>query len=155
MPTKREYLASLNPPLAKPGRGRFSAAAKLALAEAEANGVVFTDVTSLTKESPESSSDDSEHSGPRNSGGRSASTDWKPEPISSLPTFPTYGTKYNLEPKVRNVSQVLGKDSEGRDIAFAECARCHSHVNFCHCTAGIKAPAYVAVFDSTAYPPLG
>ena len=39
----REYLMSLTPPLAKPGRGRFSGAAKEALAKARAEGVVFLD----------------------------------------------------------------------------------------------------------------
>jgi len=151
MPTQREYLTEKG--LAKPGRGRFSAAAKLALAEAVAQGVVFTDVKSVVeKESPGSSSDDSEHSGPRNSGGRSASTDWKPEPTSPPPTIPTFGTKYNLEPKVRNLVQVVGKTGQGHEVAFANCARCSSHVNFCHCKSGIKAPAYVAVFDTAAYP---
>ena len=40
---KRTYLCSLTPPLAKPGRGRFSRAALDALAAAEAAGVVFSD----------------------------------------------------------------------------------------------------------------
>jgi len=154
MPTQREYLTEKG--LAKPGRGRFSAAAKLALAEATAAGVVFTDLKSVVeKESPGSSSDDSEHSGPRETGGRSVSLDWKPEPSSPPPTIPTYGTKYNLDPQVRSLVQVIGQDSDGRDIAFANCARCTSHINFCHCKSGIKAPSYIAVFDSTAVPTLG
>lgn len=153
MPTQREYLTEKG--LAKPGRGRFSAAAKLALAEATAAGVVFTDLKSVVKESPGSSSDDSEHSGPRETGGRSASTDWKPEPTSPPPTIPTFGTKYNLDPKVRDLVQAIGQNSDGHDIAFANCARCNSHINFCHCKSGIKAPAYVAVFDTDAYPPVG
>jgi hypothetical protein len=41
MQTEREYLVSLD--LAKPGRGRFSAAAKAALDEARANGVKFAE----------------------------------------------------------------------------------------------------------------
>ena len=39
--SEREYLLSLNPPLAKPGRGRFSKEGKEALAEARKNGVTF------------------------------------------------------------------------------------------------------------------
>lgn len=42
MQTKREYLVGLG--LAKPGRGKFSNAAKAALAEAEAKGVKFSDI---------------------------------------------------------------------------------------------------------------
>lgn len=42
MQTKREYLVGLG--LAKEGRGKFSNAAKAALAEAEAKGVKFADV---------------------------------------------------------------------------------------------------------------
>lgn len=44
---KREYLMSLNPPLAKEGRGKFSNAAKEALAKAEAEGIVFVDKKSV------------------------------------------------------------------------------------------------------------
>jgi len=43
MTTQREYLCSLNPPLAKPSRGRFSQAAKDALAAARATGMTFDD----------------------------------------------------------------------------------------------------------------
>lgn len=42
MQTKREWLVSQG--LAKPGRGKFSNAAKEALAKAEASGVKFSDV---------------------------------------------------------------------------------------------------------------
>lgn len=42
MQTKREYLVGLG--LAKPGRGKFSNAAKEALAKAEAEGVKFSDI---------------------------------------------------------------------------------------------------------------
>lgn len=42
MQTKRDYLVGLG--LAKPGRGKFSNAAKEALAKAEAEGVKFADV---------------------------------------------------------------------------------------------------------------
>lgn len=41
MQSKRDYLVGLG--LAKPGRGKFSNAAKAALAEAEAKGVKFSD----------------------------------------------------------------------------------------------------------------
>lgn len=43
--TPREYLASLTPPLAKMGRGRFSAAAKAELARAAKAGMKFADPT--------------------------------------------------------------------------------------------------------------
>lgn len=41
--TKREWLASLNPPLAKTGRGKFSNEAKAAIAKAIAEGMTFSD----------------------------------------------------------------------------------------------------------------
>ena len=43
MQTMREYLAGLNPPLAKMGRGRFSAAAKAEIEKQLAAGMQFSD----------------------------------------------------------------------------------------------------------------
>lgn len=48
--TEREYLVSLG--LAKPGRGRFSGAAKEALAKAKEEGKTFTDTKPVVKASP-------------------------------------------------------------------------------------------------------
>jgi hypothetical protein len=53
--TAREYLASLNPPLAKAGpgvRGRFSTAGVEALTAARAAGVVFADDVKVVKTTP-------------------------------------------------------------------------------------------------------
>lgn len=47
MQTKREYLVSKN--LAKPGRGKFSNAAKEELARAEASGMKFSDPTAAPR----------------------------------------------------------------------------------------------------------
>lgn len=58
MQTKREWLVSKG--LAKPGRGKFSNAAKEALAKAEASGVKFSDVVTkvpMTKNSTGNSAD--------------------------------------------------------------------------------------------------
>jgi len=143
MATKREYLAGLTPPLAKPGRGRFSAAAKDALAEAEARGVVFDDAAPTVKtpkvEKVESASADSEQHG------RALPLVEPSRPLAG----PVYGDKFNVRPKVRDVKSMTGQDSEGRDIAFANCARCLSHVAYCRCK-NIKAPSYVANFVDTS-----
>ena len=52
MQTKRDYLVSLG--LAKPGRGKFSNAAKEVLAKAEAEGMKFTDTGPTKNSRPES-----------------------------------------------------------------------------------------------------
>lgn len=51
MQSKRDYLVSLG--LAKPGRGKFSNAAKEVLAKAEAEGMKFADMTPPKKPRPE------------------------------------------------------------------------------------------------------
>lgn len=51
MQTKRDYLVSLG--LAKPGRGKFSNEAKVALAKAEADGMKFADIAPPKKPRPE------------------------------------------------------------------------------------------------------
>jgi hypothetical protein len=60
MQTKREYLAGLTPPLAIAGaRGRLSKAAHEALAEAEKNGMTFSDSHSPGVGKTDSSTSDS------------------------------------------------------------------------------------------------
>ena len=50
MATKREYLVGLE--LTKPGRGKFSASAKEALAKAEAEGMTFAEPPSVVTRNP-------------------------------------------------------------------------------------------------------
>lgn len=53
MVSKREYLAGLNPPLAKfPSRGKFSKDAHAAIAKAEAEGMVFDDPAPVKSDKP-------------------------------------------------------------------------------------------------------
>jgi hypothetical protein len=136
MATKREYLVGLG--LAKPGRGRFSADAKAALAKAEAEGTVFSDGKDAS-ESP-----DSEPRAPRpvSTKGEGQAFTYKPEPSNTTPVQ-TYAPPFNVSPKVRNVGQILGVDERGTQIAFANCSRCTSHVDFCRCKSGPKPPKYI------------
>lgn len=55
MQTRREYAASLG--LAKMGRGKFSTAAKEAIAKAEAEGIKFSDVAAPTRTAPPATKD--------------------------------------------------------------------------------------------------
>jgi len=136
MATKREYLVGLG--LAKPGRGRFSADAKAALAKAESEGVTFSDGKDAS-ESP-----DSEPRAPRpvSTKGEGQAFAYKPEPSNTTPVQ-TYLPPYNVSPKVRTVGQILGVDEHGTKIAFANCSRCSSHVDFCRCKSGPKPPSYI------------
>lgn len=62
MQSKRDYLVSLG--LAKPGRGKFSNAAKKVLAKAEAEGMKFADMTPPKKPRPEISTGKTETGNP-------------------------------------------------------------------------------------------
>jgi hypothetical protein len=137
MQSKREYLVGLG--LAKPGRGRFSAEGKAAIAAAEAAGTVFTDGGKVASDSPES-----EPRAPRSvtTKDEGQAFTFKPEPTNTTPVQ-TYLPPFNVSPKVRTVGQILGVDDRGTKIAFANCARCTSHVDFCRCKSGPKPPAYI------------
>lgn len=52
MQTRKEYLASLNPPLAKIGKGRISAEGHAAIDEAVAKGMQFSDLRVTDTDKP-------------------------------------------------------------------------------------------------------
>jgi hypothetical protein len=137
MQTKREYLVSLG--LAKAGRGRFSGEAKAALANAESEGVVFSDGKAAS-DSPES-----EPRAPRSVStkdeGRAFQV-YKPEPVSVHPVT-TFQQTYNVHPRVREADSMIGEDENGIRVAFTHCRRCSSHIGFCRCNS-VLPPKYLS-----------
>lgn len=170
MPTKREYLAGLNPPLAKPGRGRFSKEAVEALATAEAAGVVFDEPVKPVKEVATEGDEPSQPSKPTSETAEvrawAASNGIKvgergriPEAVTkayaagnpSLAT-PSKPVAYKVTPqvRVRQVKCMYGEDPQGRVIGFGMCQRCTYHVSLCACKSGPKPPSMVVkVLDRT------
>jgi hypothetical protein len=117
MPTRREYLAGLNPPLAKPGtRGRLSKAALAEIQRAKASGMTFSD----------------------EDGGGSSEPTPSPQPE---PTGPV--TRIKPDPIRRKIKFVEGFTPEGAKVQSGICFKCSAHVSRCSCAAGIKASPIV------------
>ena len=120
MGTRRDYLASLTPPLAKANsRGRLSAAAHAAIDEAVKNGMTFTDmpVTAVGKEinskdvSKVTQTDDfSATPEPLHSGGWFAEIGGKKVKISGNSVCTTCG--FSLDYQNCLVSEVVGPHSD-------------------------------------------
>lgn len=123
--SKREYLASLTPPLAKPppSRGRFSRAAEAELVRARAGGMVFSD----------------DESKPR-------VTEDTPAPVPYVPP------KVKSKPVVRDIKRVTGFTEEGYEVASDLCMACHEHVSRCDCPKGIKASSIVVRWSEESAP---
>lgn len=166
MPTKREYLAGLNPPLAKPGRGRFSAEAIKALAEAEAAGVVFDEPVKPVKEVATEGDKPSQPTKPTSesslirawaadNGIKVGERGRIPEEITKAyragdvslvkSSKPAVKTVYAVtpQPRVRQVKAMYGEDETGLVIGFAMCRRCTMHVSRCACRTGPLPPSIV------------
>jgi hypothetical protein len=147
MATRREFLVEKG--LAKPGRGRFSAAAKQALADAEAAGEVFDDTPTGKTEVATASDDASEQPGATQKRG--------PSPVSpdknSGVSVQIVGR--NRRPAVRNFDSIVGETIEGFPVEFSECKLCLSRVSMCRCRIGITPPSYVATVDSALLAPIG
>lgn len=119
MPTRREYLAGLNPPLAKANsRGRLSKAALAEVARAKASGVTFSD---------------------EDGGG---SSEPSPSPRIEQPTGPV--AIMRPDPIRRKIKFVEGFTPEGAKVQSGICFKCSAHVSRCNCSAGIKASPIVA-----------
>jgi hypothetical protein len=121
MPTRREYLAGLNPPLAKANsRGRLSKAALAEVARAKASGVTFSDEDGggSSEPSPSPRIDEPKPSGPV--------AIVRPDPIR------------------RTIKHVEGYTPEGAKVQSGICFKCSAHVSRCACKAGIKASPIVA-----------
>ena len=114
MPTKREWLIEKG--LASPGRGRFSREALAALAD---SGIEFDHgITDSIK------------------------IEYKLEPEAPPPTV-NMDRPINEGPKVRDEMTRKGLDDAGHIIEYGTCHRCNSHIMYCHCPNGPKAPRYV------------
>jgi hypothetical protein len=119
MQTRREYLAGLNPPLAKAkARGRLSREATAEIERAIASGMKFSDV----------------HKNVENGEETLLVTD--PGPAVYKP-FPP-------QPEQRSIGRMVGYDSDGHKISSDICFRCKYHVNLCSCPAGIKGSSSIA-----------
>lgn len=118
MQTRREYLAGLNPPLAKAkARGRLSREAIAEIERALASGMKFSDLQS-----------------PENSEETFLVTDPGPREYKPLPP----------QPKQRSIDRMVGFDSDGHKIASDICFNCKYHVNLCSCVGGIKGSSSIA-----------
>jgi len=123
MLSKRDYLASLNPPLAISGaRGRFSKAAQAHIARVEADGMKFSDGGGLPR--------------PDLSAGRSLpSTD-----LDGFPTtehLPVVYPKLDNDPVIRDLKTIQGYTDTGTLVESGVCFKCTRHVSRCNCSAGI------------------
>jgi hypothetical protein len=127
MATQREYLAGLNPPLAKLGRGKFSKEAHAALAEAIANGVTFDEPAYKIAKVKEVATEGAE------------APSQLPRPVRAVERA------YQISPqkRVRQVKCMYGEDSSGHVVGFALCQRCTYHVSLCSCKSGPKPPSIV------------
>lgn len=117
--TRKEYLASLTPPLAKVGKGRISAAGHAAIDEAIKNGMTFTDmpVTAVGKEinskdagKVTETNSFSATPEPLHSGGWYATVNNKRVKIDGKSVCTTCG--YSLDYQNCLVSSVVGPDSD-------------------------------------------
>jgi hypothetical protein len=122
MQTERDYLASLDPPLAIAGaRGRFSTAAKAELVRARAAGMIFRE-----KGTPASTHTDSDASD------------------SIQRDLPVVYAPIKSPPIVRDIGSMKGYTVEGFLVETGVCMKCCQHVNRCPCKAGI-APSSITV----------
>lgn len=125
MPTRREYLAGLNPPLAKANsRGRLSKAALAEIQRAKSSGMTFSD---------------------EDGGGSSEPTPSLPRPE---PTGPVAISK--PDPVLRKIKHVTGFTPEGAKVQSGICFKCSAHVSRCACSGGIKASPIVARWDKAS-----
>lgn len=135
MQTKRDYLASLTPPLAIPGtRGRFSKAALAELERARKSGVVFSD-------------DDSKAPTPRKPRAVFAEVDEDLVPEDTYVPAPI-----KSKPVIRDLSQVTGYTDRGDLVAASVCLRCCEHVSRCDCHDGIHASKVVVRWSEESEP---
>ncbi len=170
MPTKREYLAGLNPPLAKPGRGRFSKDAIAALEAAEAAGVVFDEPVKPVKEVATEGDEPSKPTKPASevtlirswaadNGIKVGERGRLPQDVVAAyragnPSMAVPQAKpvYKVEPQVRirQVRAMYGVDERGSTIGFSMCTRCKFHVSLCACKSGPVPPKFVVkMLDKT------
>ncbi len=119
--TPREYLMSLNPPLAKAGRGRFSREAKAALEAAIKSGMVFDEPVKATAPVAR----------PRPAPKPDL---WTTEGEPALPPEPEPVVyKPRIDRIVRNVESLWAEDPEFGKTEFFTCRNCSMHVKFCKC----------------------
>ena len=169
MVTKREWLIEQG--LAKAGRGRFSLPAKEALAEAIADGVVFSDPIA-TPAKPKAAKrvttadltiaqlqamllalQEQENATKQ----APISLEKAPKPNDKLedgrPVIEPGGDKAFVSkphPKIRDNKSLFGYTREGYKVNWSTCARCAESIQYCDCKSGPKPPRIVETLDDEA-----
>jgi hypothetical protein len=124
--TKREYLVERN--LAKPGRGRFSREALAILANAEAEGVVFSETSKPEKEED------------------SPAPLLRPAPVD----------KIMRKQKIAWATVILAT-GRTIPVQLGYCGKCQSRVSFCSCSKGPRIPSWIdqSLSPASLTPPEG
>jgi hypothetical protein len=138
MATKREYLVTLG--LAKEGRGKFSAAAHAALAEAEAQGVVFDEPVKPEPKPRKAAAPKPER--PKVSLAKAVTPPKTEKPKTSQQTADA-PTPLLMPKRKQKEGYVVER---GTLIAYSTCAvkgGCGKPVQFCGCKSGPVAPHYL------------
>jgi hypothetical protein len=126
--TKREYLVDKG--LAKPGRGRFSREALAALAQAESEGVTFTEGAPKPVKAEVEAGEES------------------PAPLPRPVLAPE---KRMRKEKVAWATITLESSGRSLPVQLGYCGKCQSRVVFCHCSKGPRVPSWI---DKTQPPAL-
>lgn len=123
MLSKRDYLASLTPPMAIAGaRGRFSKAAQAHLVRVEAEGMEFSDGRGSTEPLPSADHSD----------------------LQAREIVPVIYPKMDNDPVVRDLETIQGYTEptplspDGTLVESGVCFKCTWHVSRCKCRAGIS-----------------
>ena len=168
MVTKREWLIEQG--LAKAGRGRFSLPAKEALAEAIADGVVFSDpiaTPAKPKAAKRVTTADltiaqlqamllalQEQENATKQTPLSLEKVEKPTKLEDgRPVIEPGGDGVFISkphPKIRNNKSLFGYTREGNKVNWSTCARCAEHIQYCDCKSGPKPPRIVETLDEEA-----
>lgn len=165
--SEREYLISLDPPLAKPGRGRFSQEAKDALVAARKSGITFGTPEADVKGQhvPLVGSTDENRSARGASINPASVRSWAKEsgydlakrgripsyiidaylsnPVPEEPTDKWLADPPKKQVRVRQVRSMYGLTVEGYRVGFSTCRRCLAHISMCACSDGPKPPSVV------------
>ena len=118
--TKREYLVDKG--LAKPGRGRFSREALAALAQAEAEGVTFTEGAPKPVKAEVEAGEES------------------PAPLPRPVLAPQ---KRMRKEKVAWATITLESSGRSLPVQLGYCGKCNSRVVFCTCSQGPRVPTWI------------
>lgn len=147
MVTKRDWLASLTPPLAKPGRGRFSREAIAAIAKAESEGMVFDDPAPSKPAPRPMPKPSTKVPGISEAVAKNLPGVTNAPVVNETTEPPMIAPEVKPQSLVRDVKSLNGYTKEGWKVNFATCAKCANHVKYCKCSGGPHAPSIVVTLD--------